>query len=71
MEADWIARFYIERLKHKMYIVIYKLSHMIQPPLILLCSLTMLIGVVQGQTNEKQYIGRYGHNDGVCLFEDG
>ena len=42
-----------------------------QIPLILLCSLTMLIGFAQGQTNEKQYIGRYGHHDGVCLFEDG
>ncbi|PRD57026.1 hypothetical protein [Sphingobacterium gobiense] len=40
-------------------------------PLILLCTLTILIGVVQGQTNEKPYIGRYGHNDGVCLFADG
>lgn len=42
-----------------------------QAGLILLCYLTMHIGVAQGQTNEKQHIGRYGRYDGVCLFEDG
>ncbi|PRD48537.1 hypothetical protein [Sphingobacterium haloxyli] len=42
-----------------------------QVGLILLYYLTMHIGVAQGQTNEKQYIGRYGHYEGVCLFDDG
>jgi hypothetical protein len=42
-----------------------------QVGLILLCYLTLHIGFAQGQTNEKQYIGRYGRYDGVCLFEDG
>lgn len=39
--------------------------------IILLCYLTMHISFTYGQPNEKQYIGRYGYNDGVCLFEDG
>ncbi|RZF62522.1 SecDF P1 head subdomain-containing protein [Sphingobacterium corticibacterium] len=39
--------------------------------LTLLCYLSVQLGILHGQTKEKHYIGRYGHNDGVCLFEDG
>src|SRR5690606_19524806 len=47
------------------------LSRMKQIGLTLICYLSFYLGILHGQTKEKHYIGRYGHNNGVCLFEDG
>ena len=55
----------------KLYIALIDLLLMKQVGLILLCYLSMHSSFAQQRTNEKQYVGRYGYNDGVCLFEDG